>query len=157
MKKYTLSALVAAAALTGSASAFNVDFSGYLSHGETLGSKTINVAGYGDIILSAGFGSTLVAGNTYEKFAVESDNAESLVVSFAGASVSGVDFDYVGVNAGENFQAVQIGSNQHLVSLSGSSDGAGVAGVSFASVVPEPSVSLLAFLGGFAFLTRRKR
>lgn len=155
MKKTTFTLAATMAALVSSASAFNIDFSSYLANGETLGSKTINVAGYGDIFLSAAIGSSLEQSAT----ALQFDNNDSLVVQFLGDAVTSVGFDYTGMSVGETFNIIETIPGQFLLSLTNSTDGVGLRGVSFtaATAVPEPSTALFGMIAGLGMLFVRRR
>lgn len=161
MKRTSLPLAAAFFALVSSASAFNVDFGSYFASGDTLGAKTINVPGYGNILLTAGVGSTLDYNNSQGSDSLVADNNEELFVNFQNGSISNLAFNYVGLNsaAGEEFTASGPTSPvQYIVTLNNSTNGAGISGFSFdVAAVPEPSTALFGLLGGLGMLFIRKR
>jgi hypothetical protein len=71
-----------------------------------------------------------------------------------------VDFDFVGVSAGENFvvQKDLFTPQAFLVTLQGSGNGAGLYAVSWtAECVPEPASAMLGLLGAMILVIRRRR
>jgi PEP-CTERM motif len=143
------------------AGAFTLDFVGV--NGATLPPSPliINVFGYGNVSFTPGFGSALEVTNQYQnpggptRVSLDLDSDESVTVTFLGASPSNVDFDIVGLGAGESVGLSQLSPSSFLVSAQGS-NGIGIQYVNF-GVVPEPSAAILASLGAFGFVLRRRR
>ena len=149
------------------AGAFTVDFTGVAAGTTVPPNLTLDVPGYGtitisSIVMSDGTGpSNLVIGDTFDDGGVstrslEFDEKEQVLVTFNGSEATGVDFDYVGVSGGEEFNTSAFLPNTYIVNLQGSGDGAGLSGISW-NAVPEPSTSLMGLIGGLALLGRRKR
>jgi hypothetical protein len=146
--------------------AFTLDFVGY--EGTTLPANplVIFVPGYGDVRFDAGNGSTLVVDSAYQNAngsaapSLSFNERDALKVTFLGAQPLKVDFDFVGVSAGENFtvQPDLFVAQSYLVNLQGSGDGAGLYAISWQQqAVPEPSSALLGLIGSAALLLRRRR
>lgn len=150
--------------LCSAASAFTLDFVGY--DGQTLPPNplTIPITGYGDVTFEAGTGSSLVVNsaflndNGFGAPALAFSQNDQVRITFQGAPVTDVDFDFVGVSNGETFvvQTDLFSSNTFLVNLQGGGDGAGIFQISF-NAVPEPSASLLGALGASLLVIRRRR
>jgi len=146
--------------------AFTLDFVGY--EGTTLPANplVIFVPGYGDVRFDAGNGSTLVVDSAYQNDngsaapSLSFNERDALKVTFLGAQPLNVDFDFVGVSAGENFtvQPDLFVAQSYLINLQGSGDGAGLHAISWKQqAVPEPSSALLGLIGSAALLLRRRR
>lgn len=159
-------AVVLSCMTISAASAFTLDAVGY--EGNVLSGTpfTINVPGYGPVTFEAADGSSLVVNSAYlndNGFGAPSlsfDQNEALKVTFGGPQPLSVDFDFVGVSAGENFvvQKDLFTPQAFLVTLQGGGDGAGLYAVSWqAACVPEPTSALLGIIGGMAFVLRRRR
>lgn len=165
MKLTTLLVASAFVALTAQSNAFSFDFSG-VPAGTTLPPDlTINVAGYGDVKISPVGGSVLevdtnfTSGGSPTK-SLEFDSNDTIEVSFLGATVFDVDYDFIDLSTGEAI-AVSGAPNTFQVTLldipSGNptANGAGLVEVTF--MVPEPASSMLGLLGtGLLFLRRRR-
>ncbi len=146
------------------ARAFTLDAVGY--EGTVLSGTpfTINVPGYGPVTFEAADGSSLVVNSAYlndNGFGAPSlsfDQNEALKVTFGGPEPLNVDFDFVGVSAGENFvvQKELFTPQSFLVTLQGGGDGAGLYAVSW-KAVPEPTSALLGIIGGMVFVLRHRR
>lgn len=154
---------VAALALAPSLHAFTLDFAS--SVGTTV-PMTINVPGYGDVAFTKGFSSASdlnVGTSFFGAPSLQFDNNDCVNVTFLGALPSGFGFDAVGLTSGgtggsENFVWLQTGANQYAIQLQNSTDGAGIASISFsADSVPEPSTSLLGLVGLTGLVIRRRR
>ncbi len=143
------------------AGAFTLDFVGV--NGATLPPSplVINIFGYGNVSFSPGFGSALEVGNQYQNDAgpvrtsLELDPTESVTVTFLGATPTNVDFDIIGLGVGGAVGLAQLSATSFIVSAQGNK-GVGLQSVSFGAV-PEPSAAILASLGAFGFVLRRRR
>ncbi len=150
--------------LTAVSSAFTLDFVGYEGQSLPPNPLTISVPGYGDVQFEALGGSTLVVNSAHQNDnlsgapSLNFDMGEAVRVTFLGLEPIDVDFDYVGVNAGEYFLAQEdiFTPQSFILTLNGSGNGAGLYAVSW-NQVPEPSTALLGVLAGGAFLLRRRR
>jgi len=158
---------LAIACLCGSVAAskgFTLDFVGY--EGTTLPPNplVINVPGYGDVRFDAANGSTLQVDNAYQNDngsaapSLSFDQGEAIQVTFLGAQPLNVDFDFVGVSAGESFtvQPDLFKSQSFIINLQGSGDGAGLYAISWTQV-PEPTSAMLGVLGSALIVLRRRR
>ena len=157
----------AIACLCGSmaaSSAFTLDFVGY--DGATLPNNplVIFVPGYGDVRFDAANGSSLVVNSAYQNDngsaapSLSFDQGDALQVTFLGAQPLNVDFDFVGVTAGESFtvQPDLFASQSYILNLQGSGDGAGLFAISWTQV-PEPASAMLGALGSALLVLRRRR
>jgi len=143
------------------ANAFTLDFVAY--NGATIPPSplVINVFGYGNVSFAPGFASALEVGNRYEndggtvRTSLQMDPNESIVVTFLGAEPTNVDFDIIGLGAGESVGLAQLSTTSFLVSTQGG-DGSGLQAVSWGAV-PEPSATLLGAFGVLALAARRRR
>lgn len=140
-----------------------------LAHGFTLGfaanlgatlppNLTVNVPGYGDVMFSSTVGSTLAIDDaTYGLPAINFDTADAVIITFLGADPSNVEFGFSGVSVGESFIPIQLTNTQFVLSLQGTTNGAGLNSVSWtAGAVPEPSAALLGGIGVLALFRRRR-
>jgi hypothetical protein len=166
MKMKIASAMALFCGLTAVSNAFTLDFVGY--EGTTLPANplVIFVPGYGDVRFDAANGSTLVVDAAYQNDdgsaapSLSFGERDALKVTFLGAEPLKVDFDFVGVSAGENFtvQPALFETQSFLINLQGSGDGAGLYAISWQQqAVPEPSSALLGVLGTAALVLRRRR
>jgi hypothetical protein len=151
-------------------SAFTLDFLSVPTDTLVPPSLTVNVPGYGDVRFDPIGTAALIVDNRFEKDSLvltsspslNFDNGESVTITFLGAEPTDVEFDWVGVNAGEFFTAAQgISANEFIVTLNGAAlntanNGAGLYRIGF-NQVPEPSASLLGCLGAALLVIRRKR
>lgn len=144
--------------------AFTLDFVGYEGTSLPPNPLVIFVPGYGDVRFDAANGSTLVVDSAYQNDngsaapSLSFNERDALKVTFLGAQPLKVDFDFVGVSAGENFtvQPDLFVAQSYLINLQGSGDGAGLYAISWQQV-PEPSSALLGLLGTAALVLRRRR
>lgn len=172
--KAIFTSLMATAAAASMASAFTIDFNGpTMPDGSpwaspltvTSGSPlTVNVPGYGSVTFEVGSGVTLERGNAHSndggttfQNSLQLDPGEAVVVTFVGPAAMNVNFDIIGINAGDAPSAVpSVGTpNEFQVSTTGG-DGVGIAGISW-DAVPEPSSSLLVLVGAGSLILRRRR
>ena len=151
-------------------SAFTLDFLSVPTGTPIPPSLTINVPGYGDVRFDTIGNSILIVDDRYENDSpgqtsspsLNFDSGESVKVTFLGLEPIDVEFDWVGVNAGEFFIAAPgLSPNEFVITLNGSTtpaanNGAGLYEIGF-NQVPEPSASLLGVLGATMLLIRRKR
>lgn len=160
--------LVAAllAGMPAISSAFTLDAVGYGGSELSLNPQSVFVPGYGELIFEAAVGSALVVNSAYENdngFGAPSlsfDENEAVKITFNGLDPLNVDFDFVGVSAGENFvvQKDLFTPNAFLVTLQGSGDGAGLYAISWnTEAVPEPTSAMLGLIGTAIFAFRRRR
>lgn len=162
----TVYAIATAAVLTGSASAFSLDFSAFASGAELDPDIVVNVPGYGDVRFTEAPNNDPGAPATDLEITaahvpfkgIGFENGEQLVVSFEGSTPVEIDFIFAGVGSGESFDVNQTeipDDGTRLISFKGS-PGAALVGVGF-STVPEPSSTLLVALGALGFAARRRR
>lgn len=155
------------------ASAFSVDFTSnlgtVLSNPDQPGSVSsmeIAVPGYGNVTIFANQNTTAVVGQSFSNdndtiTALEFDDGDTVTVRFDGPTALNVDFDYVGVSFGDDFDLVGIGAPplNTLFVLEFETDVAGGTGglrsISF-DAVPEPSSALLSGLAVLTLLRRRR-
>jgi hypothetical protein len=151
-------------------SAFTLDFLAVPTGTMVPPALTINVAGYGDVRFESIGSSTVIVDNRFEKGgsvltsspSLNFDSGESVTITFLGLEPTNVEFDWVGVNAGEFFTVAQgLSASEFIVNLNGAAlnpanNGAGLYRIGF-SQVPEPSASLLGCLGATLLVLRRKR
>ena len=163
MKKITLIAAGIAAA-TATAGAFTLDAVGYGGSELSANPETVNVDGYGDLVFESVSGSTLVVNSAYQNdngFGGPSLNFKSgdvVRITFTGLDPLNVDFDFVGLSAGESFtiEPDTFTPQAFLLTFNGTDEGAGLYAVSW-NVVPEPSSALLGVLGASLLVFRRRR
>ena len=151
------------AAIPALSSAFTIDFNaaGTFFPGVP---QVINVPGYGNVTFTAGNTSLLPVGSLYlndNGFGAPSvmfENGEALQVTFNAAQPLDVDFDFVGVSAGEDFTLINHPFTQqsYILSFAGQGDGAGLYQISWRAV-PEPSSAFLGLVGVAGFALRRRR
>ncbi len=151
------------AAIPALSSAFTIDFN---SSGTFLPNtpQVINVPGYGNVTFTAASNSTLPVGSTYLNDngfgapAVLFENGEGLQVTFNAAPPLNVDFDFVGVSAGEDFTLHPdlFTPQTYILTFAGQGDGAGLYQISWNSV-PEPSSAFLGLVGVAGLVLRRRR
>lgn len=164
--KALLSTLVTTAAAATMAQAFTIDFNGLVvPAGTTVTAAfplTINVAGYGDVRFEANGTDSLVVANNHSndggttfQHSLELDPGETVRVVFLGPQELNVNFDVIGINAGESATPVVTGPQQYQMQAIGG-DGVGLAAISW-DAVPEPSSSLLVLLGAGSLVLRRRR
>ncbi len=155
---------LAAISLSGSASAFTLDFSSFAIGTELDNNIVVNVPGYGDVRFTEGpFPPTdAEIGNQYFGLpGIEFENGESVFVTFEGAPATNVAFAFVGVGNGEMFTATSLnsatpGDGAHSITFSG--EGAALFAVEFdAAPVPEPSSTILVALSALGLVARRRR
>ncbi len=156
--------------LSSVGSAFTLDFLG--DEGTMLPTDplVVFVTGYGNVQFDAVGPATLIVDNRYENDgpgqtsspSLNFDSGEQVKVTFLGAQPINVEFDWVGVNAGEFFTAAK-GANdsEFFVTLNGAAfeptnSGAGLYQIGF-DQVPEPSAALLGALGTALLVLRRRR
>ncbi|MBC7980251.1 MAG: PEP-CTERM sorting domain-containing protein [Armatimonadetes bacterium] len=145
-------------------SAFTLDFADYVGVSLPPNPLTIPIAGYGSVTFDAGTGSSLIVDSAYlndNGFGAPSlsfNQNEAVKVTFNNAPPLNVDFDFVGVSAGEAFvvQPDLFTPQSFIVNLQGGGDGAGIYSISW-NQVPEPTASLLGALGGAFLVIRRRR
>lgn len=161
-------ALVAAlvAGLPAIAGAFTLDAAGYSGTELSLNPFSIFVPGYGELIFQAAVGSSLVVDSAYRNdngFGGPSLNFtqnEAVKITFNGLPPLNVNFDFVGVSAGENFvvQKDLFDPQTYLITLQGSADGAGLYAISWnTDAIPEPTSAMLGLVGTALFAFRRRR
>lgn len=148
------------------AGAFTLDAAGY--EGGELSSTpfSVFVSGYGELQFQALGGVTLPVNSAFRN-----DNGfggpsltfkqnDSVKVTFKGPEPLNVDFDFVGVSAGEAFQVEKdlFTPQAFVLTLKGSGDGAGLYAISWKTeAIPEPTTALMGLLGGVVFAMRRRR
>lgn len=154
------------AGLPMASSAFTLDAVGYEGSELSLNPLSIFVPGYGFVIFEAVPGSTLVINSAYENDngfggpSLSFDQNEAVKITFGGLEPLDVDFDFVGLSAGESFvvQKDLFAPQTFLVTLQGGGDGAGLYAVSWnAECVPEPTSAMLGLIGTAVFAFRRRR
>ncbi len=159
------------AATSFSASAFSVDFTDLL--GQTIQNPTtangnpdrfdLNVPGYGSVTILANLGETLTVGQSFSNdttsiTALEFNDADAVTVRFNGFQAINVDFDFVGVSFGDDFDLSLVGGTDDFLVEFETTISAGSAGlreISF-DAVPEPSTALLGGLSLLSLLRRRR-
>ncbi len=166
--KAKLFTLLTTMAATVGIQAFTIDFNGLvvplLTTVDSTTPLVINVAGYGDVRFEVGPASPDVlvvdtnhsndGGTTFQN-SLELDPAETVLVTFLGPQAINVDFDIIGINAGESATPVPFGSSEYQLDAIGG-DGVGIAAISW-NVVPEPSSGLLVVVGVSSLMLRRRR
>ncbi|MBT8044375.1 MAG: PEP-CTERM sorting domain-containing protein [Verrucomicrobiae bacterium] len=147
--------------------AFTIDFNALdVPLGTTVTSTsplTVNVAGYGDVKFEVASPDVLVVASNYQNDSgtfmnsLEFDPGESVLVTFLGPLALNVDFDIIGISAGESANPVPIGfdGDEYQLDVIGG-NGVGIAAISW-NAVPEPSSSLLVLLGAGSLIMRRRR
>ncbi len=147
-------------------SAFTLDAVGYEGTEISTNPLSVFVPGYGELVFEAAVGSSLVVNSAYQNDngfggpSMSFDQNEAVKITFKGAEPLNVDFDFVGVSAGENFvvQKDLFTPQAYLVTLQGGGDGAGLYAISWnTECVPEPTSALLGLVGGAVFAFRRRR
>lgn len=162
------------AATSLSASAFSVDFNDLL--GQTIQNPVsasgavdrfeIPVLGYGTVTIFANLGETLTVGQSFSNDtntinALEFEHTDSITVRFNGPTALNVDFDYVGVSFGDDFDLIAIGTPplnvDYIVEFETTlaNGTGGLRAISF-DAVPEPSTALLGGLSLLGLLRRRR-
>ena len=146
--------------------AFTLDAVGYGGSELTTTPVSVSVAGYGELIFEAIEGSSLPVNSAYLNDngfggpSISFDQGESIKITFVGSQPLNVNFDFVGVSAGESFlfQKDLINSQAYNITLQGEGDGAGLYAISWnTEAVPEPTSALLGLMGGAFFAFRRRR
>lgn len=148
-------------------SAFTLDAVGYEGSELSLNPVSVLVPGYGELTFEAAVGSSLVVNSAYRNDngfggpSLSFDQNEAVKITFNGVEPLNVDFDFVGVSAGENFvvQKDLFTPQSFLVTLQGGGNGAGLYAISWntAQTVPEPTSALLGLIGTAVFAFRRRR
>ncbi|MCP5537587.1 MAG: PEP-CTERM sorting domain-containing protein [Akkermansiaceae bacterium] len=159
--------LIAIGMATAASQAFTIDFNALVVPlGTTVTSTTpltVNVAGYGDVKFEVANPDVLVVGMNHQNDSgtymnsLELDAGETVLVTFLGPKALNVDFDIIGINAGESANPVPVGfsgSEYQLDAIGG--NGVGIAAISW-NTVPEPSSSLLVLVGAGSLILRRRR
>lgn len=148
---------------------FTLDAAGYVGLGGTdltLNPVSVFVPGYGELVFEAAIGSSIIVNSAYQNDngfggpSLSFDQNEAIRITFKGLQPLNVDFDFVGVSAGENFvvQKDLFTPQAFLVTLQGGGDGAGLYAISWTTqAVPEPSAALLGMMGTAIFAFRRRR
>ena len=151
-------------------SAFTLDAVGYEGGELSLNPVSVFVPGYGVLIFEAAVGTTLVVNSAFANDngfggpSLNFDQNEAVKITFNGAQPLNVDFDFVGVSAGESFEVQNLTQSDlftpqaFLVTLKGKGDGAGLYAISWnTQCIPEPSSALLGLIGTAVFAFRRRR
>ncbi len=155
---------VLAAGMPALASAFTLDAVGYGGSELSLNPVSVLVPGYGELVFEAAVGTSIVVNSAYQNDngfggpSLSFDQNEAIKITFNGLQPLNVDFDFVGLSAGENFvvQKDLFTPQAFLVTLQGGGDGAGLYSVSW-NTVPEPTSALLGLIGTVGFAFRRRR
>ncbi len=164
MKIPLIAALVAGMPVISSG--FTLDAVGYAGSELSLNPVSVFVPGYGELIFEAAVGSVLVVNSAYQNDngfggpSLNFDQNEAIRITFNGLEPLNVDFDFVGVSAGESFvvQKDLFTPQAFLVTLQGGGNGAGLYAVSWnTQAVPEPTSALLGLIGTAVFAFRRRR
>lgn len=146
--------------------AFTLDAVGYGGSELSLTPYSVFVPGYGELVFEAAAGSSLIVNSAYQNDngfggpSLSFDDGESVKITFKGLEPLNVDFDFVGVSAGENFVVEKdlVTPQAYLLSFKGGGDGAGLYAISWnTEAVPEPTSALLGLMGGAFFAFRRRR
>ncbi|MGJ8697879.1 MAG: PEP-CTERM sorting domain-containing protein [Verrucomicrobiaceae bacterium] len=171
--KLPISFLTALVATSLSASAFSVDFTGNLGtiiqNPAGLGQQDhieLPVPGYGSVTIFANLNKTLEIAQSFSNdgspiTSLEFNNTDSITVRFNGPTAINVDFDYVGVSFGDDFDLSAAGApplqTDYILDFD-SANAAGSSGLRAISwdAVPEPSSALLLGFAGFTLLRRRR-
>jgi hypothetical protein len=160
--------LVAAMLLTvvSSVQAFTLDAVGYEGGVLEQNPFSIFVPGYGEIVLEAALGSSLVVNSAYETErgfgapTLSFDPAESVKITFNGAEPQNVRFVFVGLSVGESFVIERDLFTPQALNVTlqgrGEGNGAGIYAMGW-TVVPEPASATLALLGSMLLVLRRRR
>ena len=157
---------VIVAGIPALSSAFTLDISGYTGSAElSLDPVSVQVAGYGELIFEAVGNSALVVNSAYENDngfggpSLSFDQNESVKITFNGLEPLDVDFDFVGVSAGESFVVQKDLLNPTFtVTLNGKGNGAGLYAISWnTECIPEPSSAILGLMGTAVLAFRRRR
>lgn len=127
-----IAALVAG--LPMASSAFTLDAIGYEGSELSLNPVSVFVPGYGELIFEAAVGSVLVVNSAYRNDvglggpSLSFDQNEAVKITFNGLPPLKVDFDFVGVSAGEDFveQKDLFTPEAFLVTQQGGGNGAGL-------------------------------
>ena len=147
-------------------SAFTLDAVGFGSSELSLSPQSVFVPGYGELIFEAAVGTPLVVNSAYENDngfgdpSLSFDQNEAVKITFNDLEPMTVDFDFVGVSAGENFvvQKDLFTPQTFLVTFQGGGDGGGLYSVSWdTQCSPEPTSALLGLVGTAVFAFRRRR
>lgn len=164
MKTALVAALVAGMPVLSNA--FTLDAAGYGGSELSLNPVSVFVPGYGELIFEAAPGSSLVVNSAYENDngfggpSLSFDQNEAVKITFNGLEPLDVDFDFVGVSAGEGFvvQKDLFTPQAYLLTFQGSGDGAGLYAISWnTQCVPEPTSAALGLIGAAVFAFRRRR
>ena len=164
MKIPLIAALVAGMPVISSG--FTLDAVGYGGSELSLNPVSISIPGYGELIFEAAVGSTLVVNSAYQNDngfggpSLNFDQNDAIRITFNGAEPLNVDFDFVGVSAGESFvvQKDLFTPQAFLVTLQGGGNGAGLYAISWnTQAIPEPTSALLGLIGTAVFAFRRRR
>jgi hypothetical protein len=161
--KIPLLIAVLVAGLPLASSAFTLDAVGYDGGELSLNPVSVFVPGYGAVIFEAAVGTTLVVNSAFANDngfggpSLNFDQNEAVKITFNGAQPLNVDFDFVGVSAGESFvvQKDLFTPQAFLITLQGGGNGAGLYAVSW-NAIPEPSSALLGLIGTAVFAFRRR-
>ncbi|MEO5713176.1 MAG: PEP-CTERM sorting domain-containing protein [Luteolibacter sp.] len=146
--------------------AFTLDAVGYGGSELSLTPYSVFVPGYGELVFEAAAGSSLIVNSAYQNDngfggpSLSFDNGEAVKITFKGLEPLNVDFDFVGVSAGEDFVIEKdlVTPQAYLLSFKGAGDGAGLYAISWnTAAVPEPASALLGLMGGAFFAFRRRR
>lgn len=147
-------------------SGFTLDAVGYSGDELSLNPVSVLVPGYGELIFEAAVGSALVVNSAYQNDngfggpSLNFDQNDAIKITFNGLEPLNVDFDFVGVSAGESFvvQKDLFTPQAFLVTLQGGGDGAGLYAISWKTqAIPEPTSALLGLIGTAVFTFRRRR
>ena len=144
--------------------AFTLDAVGYEGGVLSQNPFRVFVPGYGELVFEAAAGSELVVDSAYQNDngfggpSLSFDADESVKITFEGPEPLSVDFDFVGLSAGESFQIEEdlLTPQAFIITLRGEGDGAGVYAMSW-NAIPEPSSAALGLLGTTMLVLRRRR
>lgn len=146
--------------LSGSVSAFSLDFSAFAVGLELNNNIVVPVPGYGNVRFTEAPSpptSLEITDQPGPFRGINFEDGEQVFVTFEGGAVSNVNFTFAGVGNNESFSTVALNTpNDGSSSITFSGDSGALVAVSFDSV-PEPSSALLAALGSLGLIGRRRR
>lgn len=125
---------------------------------------TITVPGFGSVTFQAINGASLPVDRSFENDtgsgapSLTFDSGETIRITFDGATVQELNFEFAGISIGESFAITDpalFNPQATIVRLDGQNGRAGITSMSW-TAVPEPSAAVLGLVGTLLLFRRRR-